>query len=110
MAISIGSDSLYSAVTGMSNQTAKTDELKKKLEANSASDEELMEVCKSFEAYLLEQVMKEMEKSVQPEKDKNDYLEQFGDMLYKEYAESAAKSNKGLGIAQMLYEAMKRDA
>ena len=109
MAISIGSDSLFSAVSGLSKETVKTDQLQEKLKNNSASDEELMEVCKSFESYLLEQVMKEMKKSVHSDMDKNDYLEQFGDMLYEEYAKKATE-NEGLGLAQMLFEAMKRNA
>lgn len=109
MAISIGSDSMFPIASGMAKETAKTDQLKDKLKNNSASDEELMEVCKSFEAYLLEQVMKEMKKTVHSDMDKNDYLEQFGDMLYEEYAEKATE-NEGLGLAQMLFEAMKRNA
>jgi flagellar protein FlgJ len=109
MAISIGSDSLFLSAAGRSKESAKTDELKEKLKNTSASDEELMEVCKSFEAYLLEQVMKEMKKTVHSEEDKNDYLQQFGDMLYEEYAKKATEG-QGLGLAQMLYEAMKRNA
>jgi flagellar protein FlgJ len=72
------------------------------------TDEELMEVCKSFEAYFFEQAMKGMEKTIPTEGKKNPYLEQFGDMLYQEYAKSATK-NQGLGMAQMLYESMKRN-
>ncbi len=109
MAISIGSDSQFLSAAGMTKETAKTDQLKEKLKNQSATDEELMEVCKSFEAYLLEQVMKEMKKSVSSEEDQNDYLAQFGDMLYEEYAEKATEG-QGLGVAQMLYEAMKRNA
>ncbi len=108
MAISIGSESQFLSAAGMNKETAKTDQLKEKLQNNNATDEELMEVCKSFEAYLLEQVMKEMRKSVHTEEDKNDYLEQFGDMLYEDYAEKATEG-QGLGLAQMLYEAMKRN-
>ena len=108
MAISIGSESQFLSAAGMNKETAKTDQLKEKLQNNNATDEELMEVCKSFEAYLLEQVMKEMRKSVHTEEDKNDYLEQFGDMLYADYAEKATEG-QGLGLAQMLYEAMKRN-
>jgi flagellar protein FlgJ len=107
MGIAIGSDSLYSA--NAAGETAKTDNLKTKLQNNNASDKELMDVCKSFEAYLLEQAMKEMKKSVESDEDKNDYLEQFGDKLYEEYADKATEG-QGLGIAQMLYEAMKRNA
>jgi Rod binding protein. len=67
-----------------------------------------MEVCKSFEAYLLEQVMKSMEKTIPYAEKKSTYLEYFGDMLYQEYAKSAAE-NQGLGLAQMLYESIKRN-
>ncbi len=109
MAIAIGSDSLYSASMGISGEKAKTDSLKLKLQKDSATDEEMMEVCKSFEAYMMEQVMKEMKKSVQDEEEQSDYLQQFGDMLYQEYANKATEG-QGLGIAQMLYEAMKRNA
>ena len=39
------------------------------------------------------------------------YMDYFGDTLTQEYAKSATESNngKGLGIAQMLYEQMKRN-
>jgi flagellar protein FlgJ len=107
MGISIGTDSLYSA--NIAGQATKTDNLKAKLQNKNATDEELMEVCKSFESYLLEQVMKEMKKSVESEDDKNDYMEQFGDMLYEDYAKKATEG-QGLGIAQMLYESMKRNS
>ncbi len=107
MSISIGSGPLYSA--NAAGETAKTDKLKEKLQNNSATDEELLDVCKSFEAYLLEQVMKEMQKSVDSEEKKNDYLEQFGDMLYEEYSKKATEG-QGLGVAQMLFDAMKRNS
>ena len=43
------------------------------------------------------------------EEEKNDYLTQFGDMLYEEYAQEATDSGS-LGIAQMLYDSMKRNS
>ena len=52
--------------------------------------------------------MKEMEKTIPGRDDKNPYLEQFGDILYEEYAKDATEG-EGLGIAQMLYESMKRN-
>jgi flagellar protein FlgJ len=87
---------------------SRIDILEGKLQSKPTSDEELMEVCKSFESYLLEQVMKGMEKTIPSEDKKNPYLEHFGDMLYQEYAKSATE-NQGLGLAQMLYESMKRN-
>lgn len=78
----------------------------------NASDQELMDVCKEFEAYFLEQVFKEMKKTV-PEREYTstatasmmDYMEEN---LLQEYA-SEATENSNLGLAQMLYEQMKRN-
>lgn len=109
MGISIGSDSFYSVTSKIAGEKATTTKLEEQLKEKPATDEELMEVCKSFEAYMFEQVMKEMKKTVPEQEDKNPYLEQFGDMLYQEYAKDATE-NQGLGIAQMLYEAMKRNS
>jgi flagellar protein FlgJ len=108
MNISIGSGTPYSLIAGMPRDQVKTEQLQEKLMKENASDEELMEVCKSFETYLLTQVMKEMEKTIPGRDDKNPYLEQFGDILYEEYAKDATEG-EGLGIAQMLYESMKRN-
>lgn len=108
MSINIGADSLYSATANLVNDKVRAENLQTKLK-NNASDEELMEVCKSFEAYMLEQVMKSMEKMIPKDDDKNPYLEQFGDILYEEYAQDATE-NEGIGIARMLYDAMKRNA
>jgi len=109
MGISIGSDSLYAATNGMVNNKTKTESLETTLKNTSADDEELMAACKNFESYLLEQVFKGMERTVpKSEEDENPYLSQFGDMLYEEYAEKASE-NEGLGLAQMLYESMKRN-
>lgn len=78
-----------------------------------ATDEQLMEVCKSFESYFVEQVFKSMEKMVpkSDDKDESPYLKMFGDNLPKEYAKIASDSNdgKGLGLAQMLFDQMKRN-
>lgn len=108
MSISIGSDSIYSKV-GVTGSNTKTGQLEAALKKSDATDEELMEACKSFEAYLLEQAFKGMEKTIlKDEEEENDYLAQFGDKLYEEYAKEATKG-EGLGLAQMLYEAMKRN-
>ena len=111
MSISIGAESqFYSAANPISNNT-KTDKITSTLNNSAATDEELMDACKSFESYLLEQVFKGMEKTIMKdnEEEENAYLTQFGDMLYEEYAQEAADSGN-LGIAQMLYDSMKRNS
>lgn len=78
-----------------------------------ASDEELMDVCKEFEAYFIEQVFKNMKKSMVPRSDSmsgadatlKDFYE---DKLMSEYASGAARQSDN-GLAQMLYEQMKRN-
>jgi flagellar protein FlgJ len=110
MSISIGSDSQYLSQAGMISSNTKADNLEASLKKEDATDEELMDACKSFESYLLEQVFKGMEKTVlKSDEEENDYVSQFKDMYYEEYAEDATE-NQGLGIAQMLYESMKRNS
>jgi len=112
MAISVSSD--INAVMDRYKQTVastnRADKLGKTLSGGveGKSDEELMEACKSFEAYLLEQVLTSVKETLVPEDEKkNEYLNMFGDKLYEEYAGMIAESGD-LGIAQKLYEAMKR--
>ncbi|GEM_PF-1491768 len=110
MSIAIGNDSLFGAVGATRDTSDKTSKLETKLNSdlNTLTDNELMDVCKSFESYFVEQLFKEMRKTVPDNGDKNEYLNYFGDMLYQEYAEKVTDS-KDLGIAQMLYESMKRN-
>lgn len=108
MSISINSNSHYFTAGNLAADNITGQMLTDKLKNKPTTDEDLMEVCKSFEAYFLEQVMKGMEKTIPFEGDKNPYLEHFGDMLYQEYAKSATEK-QGLGLAQMLYESMKRN-
>lgn len=111
MSISIGSDSAFTTIQNTTGSSSKTTALESSLSnASSATDEELMDVCKTFESYLLEQAFKGLEKTVPKSEDKeNEYITQFGDKLYEEYADDATES-QGLGIAQMLYDSMKRNS
>ncbi|WP_051538003.1 hypothetical protein [Butyrivibrio proteoclasticus] len=82
--------------------------------SNTATDDELWEACKSFEAYFLEQVFKEMQKSVDAIKpDKSDNSTQtlvdfFKDQTLQEVCSTSADIQSN-GFAQMLYENMKRN-
>lgn len=107
MSITIGNNSYLT-------ETAITSDRTKKLEStltnnlDNASDKELMDVCKSFESYFVEQMFKEMKKTVPTTDEESPYVSYFGDMLYEEYADDLIESG-GMGIAQMLYESMKRN-
>ena len=111
MAISIGGDSLY--LQSMQNASAaKADKLSSSLgniEKGTATDEELMNACKEFETYLVEQVIKNTKSAMLEDEDsQGEYMKMFGDRLNQSYAEMITET-ADLGIAQMLYESMKRN-
>jgi Rod binding domain-containing protein len=90
---------------------ANTSALSSKLNAaaqKTATDDELMDVCKQFESYLLEQVYKNMEKTISFDKDKeeNQLVDYFKDLTIQKIAGQATEQNS-LGLAQMLYDQMK---
>ncbi|MCR5501383.1 MAG: rod-binding protein [Lachnospiraceae bacterium] len=79
----------------------------------NATDRELMDVCKQFEAYFLEQMFKSMEKTVLKDESNtttftNSMTEFFGDEARQKIASDATETG-GLGLAQSLYEQMKRN-
>ncbi len=97
---------------GITNNTL-TDQVEATLEQTnfqSSNDEELMEACKSFESYLIEQVMKESKKMIKMNSDEeeNDYMSTFGDNLLQQYAGIITEKGE-LGIAQKLFDSMKRN-
>lgn len=133
------SDSL-NGITGLDNiynnyTTKKTDSLENELNSSdlsSATDDELMSVCKDFESYFVEQMLKSMEKMSKIDSDDDDNRSLFSSMagitgtsdsgmstlssyfggeMLSQLADSITESNggKGLGLAQTLYEQMKRN-
>lgn len=123
-------NSIYANST-YTNQT--TNSISNKLNStdfSKATDDELMEVCKDFESYFVEQMLKSMAKmsSVDGSDSDNIYASlfgvtedsdsgmntlssYFGDELMSSMADKVVEnqSGKGLGIAQTLYEQMKRN-
>ena len=123
-------DNIYNNYT-----TKKTDSLENKLNSSdlsSATDDELMSVCKDFESYFVEQMLKSMEKMSKIDSDDDDNSSLFSSMagitgtsdsgmstlssyfggeMLSQLADSITESNggKGLGLAQTLYEQMKRN-
>lgn len=83
---------------------------------NDAEDEELLEACKQFEAYLWEQVLKGMEKTTKifsDDDDKDGYASNmtsyFKDSAIQEIAKQIISEEGGPNsLSQMLYEQMKR--
>ena len=104
-------NSVMSRINAFGNSASRTVNVEgalKNLDKN-ASDEELMEACKSFEAYFVSQVMSRVKDAVAPSsEEENQYMTLFKDKLYEAYADDIAQNGE-LGLAQQLYEAMKRD-
>lgn len=106
-----GLSSFYN--TDTSNSTANKLEETLSSDLSTATEDELMEVCKDFEAYFTEQMFKAMQRMV-PESDNemsasNKQLQDYyKEQMVQTFAEQSAEG-EGLGIAQMLYEQMKRN-
>ncbi len=108
---SIGSMYLNNVKDSASRSTDLADKLKNGMEGKS--DQELMEACKEFEAYFTEQIFKNMRKAMVPASEEDSgsmstLKNYFEDELWKNYSSQAADQSNN-GLAQMLYEQMKRN-
>ena len=126
-------DNLNSRYANSTYTNQTTNSISSKLNStdfSKATDDELMEVCKDFESYFVEQMLKSMAKmsSVDGSNSDNIYASlfgvtedsdsgmntlssYFGDELMSSMADKVVEnqSGRGLGIAQTLYEQMKRN-
>ena len=78
----------------------------------TATDKELMDACKQFEAYFLEQIFKQMYKSVEAINGEStdpqaSLVSYFRDSTISDIASTSVDTQSN-GLAQMLYESMKR--
>lgn len=95
------------------NKTASVSDKLSNTDLENASDEELMDACKGFESYFLEQIFDKMLESTKvfsDEKDSNyasKMVDYFKDTAVQSMTEMATEQN-GLGIAKTLFEQMKR--
>ncbi len=106
--------SMYSDVyANAANQSAS--KLKDKLSSadyTRATDDELMDACRQFEAYFVEQMYKGMLKTIPESGEKSNYtstlMDYYKDQMVQGIAEQTTKQSN-LGLAQMLYEQMRRN-
>lgn len=124
--------SLY--INNATNNNATANSIENTLtntDLSTASEDELMSVCKDFEEYFVEQMVKSMIKmaSVNGSDDENDYSSIFGlssessdsalstmssfygDQMVTQLSEALCsdENGNGIGLAQTLYEQMKRN-
>ena len=79
-----------------------------------ASKDELMDACKQFEAYFIEQMYKAMLKTVPENEGTSNYASSLMDYYKDQMVQGIAgqttnQSEGGMGLAQMLYEQMARN-
>ena len=80
---------------------------------SGSTDEELMDVCKKFESYFIEQVLKEVKKTVPDtafaqDASNKSMVDFFMDSTLQRVSENL-QENAGLGLAQQMFEQMKRN-
>lgn len=104
--------SMYTDRLTSLSDDSNAEKLKNKLNSSSgATDDELMKVCKEFEAYFTEQVYKEMLKTIPKHEgeESSALVEYYKDMTVSELAKNSVDANNGVGLAQSLYEQMRRN-
>lgn len=104
--------SVYNDIyTSASDQSASRLENQLDKDYSKVNNDELMDACKQFEAYFLEQMFKEMMKTI-PESEESSsasgMVDYFKDQMVQNIATESTEQNS-LGLAQMLYEQMKRN-
>ena len=112
----ISLDSISLANTMAAETAANADRLKSTINntSSSSSDDELMDVCKQFEAYFVEQVFKSMQATVPDYSGSTDSAmstlkDYYKGELTQQYAKQATEQGEGLGLAKILYDQMKRN-
>lgn len=113
MDIGNGVSSAYANYLSSQTTASRLDGQIRKTDYTKSSDDELLAVCKEFEAYFVEQMFKEMQKTVDVFKDEDsdpngNLVDFFKDNAIQELA-GLQTEREGLGLAQMLYEQMKRN-
>lgn len=103
---------MYSDIISANSQSTSKLENKLNGNINKASDDELMDACKEFEAYFLEQMFKAMMKTVPKNEEMSGststMVDFYKDEMMRELAADSTENNS-LGLAQTLYEQMKRN-
>lgn len=111
-----GVGSAYADFMTSQASNSKAETLQSKLENGSAvtDEEELKEACKEFEAYFVEQVFNQMMETTKvfSDDDEDGYaskmVDYFKDFAVQELCDQVTDGD-GLGLANILYEQMKRN-
>ncbi len=107
-----GLTSAYSDIYKSSSQSASKLENQLKTDYSKATEDELLGACKQFEAYFVEQMFKAMVKTIPTNESLSgssaNMLDYYKDEMIQKLAADSTEQNS-LGLAQMLYEQMRRN-
>lgn len=99
----------YSSYVSQAQTSTLTNQLKQTSSAD-ATEEEMLAACKEFEAYLVEQVYKQVQATIRSDdEEENQYTEYAHDIQAQQYAQMISDQGS-LGLAQQLYESMKKQS
>lgn len=103
---------LYTDIYSTNNESTSKLENKLNTDMTQATDDELMDACKQFEAYFLEQMFKAMVKTIPKNEEmsgsSSTLMDYYTDEMVQKLASDSTEQNS-LGLAQTLYEQMKRN-
>lgn len=107
-----GVGSVYTDYLTSQAADSRKEAIQKKLGNSGTSDEELMDACREFESYFVEQVFNAMLKTAEVFSDKEDsyaskMVDYFKDGAVQQLC-SQVSDGDGIGLAKTLYEQMKR--
>ena len=90
----------YSSYVTQAQTSNLTNQIKKST-SSEATDEEMLAACKEFEAYLVEQVYKQVQSTIKSDSDEDDnpYADYAYDLQAQQYAKLVSDQGK-LGLAQ----------
>ena len=109
MSISLDSISSYLDTAKSTNSSSNVEKTLKS-DLSTASEDEMMDACKEFETYFIEQVLKEVEKTIPQDEDSS--MSKLTDFYKDQTMETIAEKigeQSGNNFAQTLYEQMKRN-
>lgn len=112
--MSISIDNTYFTNYATSASDVSADKVSSSIQ-NASTDDEMMEACKEFEAYMVQQMFKNMQEAAEifsddEDDDSNDYVNMFSDNYLQAISESMVNSGQGIGLAEQLYNSMVRNS
>lgn len=97
----------YSTFINNASTSGVSDSISKAKDKD-ASDAELMNACKEFEQYMVEQVFKQAMNTIREDKDTGGYTGFAYDMQAQEYARLVSEQGS-FGLARQLFDSIKKN-